>query len=221
MSSGSSLYAQATRILSGMTDSPPSPRGREASERALIDAAMQLFAERGVRAVSVRAIAELAGVNHGLVHHYFGSKSGLVTAVLDELALRLGTLVGPLGNDSDGRRFVENADEAHVHVRVLAYAILEDESVGFQNSFPIVERFAAAAQHVFGLDEETARLRSVQAAAMIFGWMMMEPWLLKAGGFDPAAASDLRPRIVEGILRLAAREAPQPFVAAPPTLPTD
>ena len=169
-----------------------------------MDAAMQLFAENGVRAVSVRAIAKLAGVNHGLVHHYFGSKSGLVTAVLDELASNLGTLVGPLGGGSDGRRFVENADEARIHVRVLAYAILEDEATGFQNSFPIVERFAAAAQHVYGLDEATARLRSVQAAAMIFGWMMMEPWLLRAGGFDPADAHDLRPRLVEGILRLAA-----------------
>jgi AcrR family transcriptional regulator len=192
-------------------------RGREASERALVDAAIQLFAEHGVRAVSVRAIAKLADVNHGLVHHYFGSKAGLVKAVLDDLGRRLGTLVGPVRPDSDGQRFVEASEHARVHARVLAYAILEGVVTEFQSSFPIVERFTAVAHNVFGLDDETARLRSVQAAAMIFGWMMMEPWLLQAGGFDPAQANELRPRLVEGILRLAARDDPQPSTGPQPT----
>lgn len=197
--------------------------GREASERALIDAAIELFAEHGVRAVSVRAIAKLAEVNHGLVHHYFGSKAGLVTAVLDELGQRLGTLVGPVRSDTDGRKFVDASEHARVHARVLAYAILEGATSEFQTSFPIVERFTAIAHNVYGLDDETARLRSVQAAAMIFGWMMMEPWLLEAGGFDPEQANELRPRLVDGIARLAAREAPQPFVGTPtpPATSTD
>lgn len=195
--------------------------GREASERALIDAAIELFAEHGVRAVSVRAIAKLADVNHGLVHHYFGSKSGLVKAVLDDLGQRLGTLVGPVRPDPDGQRFIDGSEHARVHARVLAYAILEGVVTEFQSSFPIVERFADVAQNVFGLDDETARLRSVQAAAMIFGWMMMEPWLLQAGGFEPAAAHELRPRLVEGIHRLAARDAPQPFTGPPPAPATE
>jgi AcrR family transcriptional regulator len=206
--------------MSGLQDSP-ARRGREASERALIDAAIELFAEHGVRAVSVRSIAKLADVNHGLVHHYFGSKAGLVTAVLDELGQRLGTLVGPLRTNTDGGRFVDGSEHARVHARVLAYAILEGATSGFQTTFPIVERFTAIAHNVYGLNDETARLRSVQAAAMIFGWMMMEPWLLEAGGFDPAQANELRPRLVEGISRLAAHDAPQPFVAAPPTPSTD
>ena len=60
-------------------------RGRAASEKALLEAAMACFAECGPNDVSVRAIAECAGVNHGLVHHYFGSKAGLVDAVEDLL----------------------------------------------------------------------------------------------------------------------------------------
>jgi TetR/AcrR family transcriptional regulator, repressor for neighboring sulfatase len=197
-------------------EEPASPRRRKAIERALIDAAIQLFAERGIRAVSVRAIASLANVNHGLVHHYFGSKSGLVKAALDDLAQRLGPLVGQVGAAGDGRSFVENDAQARIHVRVLAYAILEDEAGEFQASFPIIERFTALAEQLFGLDNETARLRSVQAAAMIFGWMMMEPWLLNAGGFEPERAKDLRPRLAEGIARLAARDAPTPTSPAPP-----
>ena len=186
------------------------------SERALIDAAAQLFSEHGMRGVSVRAIATRANVNHGLVHYYFGSKAGLVRTVLDDLALRLTTLVGPIGSDSDGQRFVAVAEHARLHARVLAYAILEEAVPEFQSSCPIVERFTALGHDVFGLDDATARLRAIQAAAMIFGWMMLEPWLLDAGGFDRARADELRPRLIEGIARLAARDAPMPFAGEPP-----
>jgi AcrR family transcriptional regulator len=169
----------------------------------------------------VRAIAALANVNHGLVHYYFGSKAGLVKAVLEDLALRLSTLVGPIASDSDGKRFIAVAEHARLHARVLAYAILEEAAPEFQASFPIVERFTALGHNVFGLDDATARLRAIQAAAMIFGWMMLEPWLLDAGGFDRARADELRPRLIEGISRLAARDAPAPFAGGPPATAAD
>src|ERR1035441_1400685 len=61
---------------------------RAATESALIEAATQLFVRKNPGSVSVREIARVAGVNHGLVHHYFGSKQALVQAVLDHLATR-------------------------------------------------------------------------------------------------------------------------------------
>ncbi|MFA5885240.1 MAG: TetR/AcrR family transcriptional regulator [Acidimicrobiia bacterium] len=51
------------------------------SER-LLDAAERLFAERGVDAVSVRAVNAAAGANVAAVHYHFGSKDALVEAVL-------------------------------------------------------------------------------------------------------------------------------------------
>jgi len=47
------------------------------------EAAMRLFADRGVAGVSVRDIAETAGVSSSLVIHHYGSKEGLKTAVDD------------------------------------------------------------------------------------------------------------------------------------------
>jgi AcrR family transcriptional regulator len=48
----------------------------------LLDAAERLFAERGYRGTSVRAITELAGANLAAVGYHFGSKAQLLTTVV-------------------------------------------------------------------------------------------------------------------------------------------
>ncbi|WP_324290482.1 helix-turn-helix domain-containing protein [Streptomyces sp. H27-H1] len=48
---------------------------------AVLDAAETLFAERGYRGTSVRAITDLAGANLAAVGHHFGSKAELLAAV--------------------------------------------------------------------------------------------------------------------------------------------
>jgi AcrR family transcriptional regulator len=49
---------------------------------ALLDATVRLAVEGGLPAITLRAVAEEAGVTHGLVVHHFGTKSGLVHAAL-------------------------------------------------------------------------------------------------------------------------------------------
>ena len=48
----------------------------------LLDAAERLFAERGYRGTSVRAITDLAGANLAAVGYHFGSKAELLSAVV-------------------------------------------------------------------------------------------------------------------------------------------
>jgi AcrR family transcriptional regulator len=54
------------------------------SKRRILDAAETLFAERGIDAVSLRAVMSEAGTNVAAVHYHFGSKDALVTALIDE-----------------------------------------------------------------------------------------------------------------------------------------
>ena len=57
---------------------------RKAETRArLLAAAAELFADHGVDAVSVDAVAEAAGRTSGAVYAHFGSKQGLLLALLD------------------------------------------------------------------------------------------------------------------------------------------
>jgi AcrR family transcriptional regulator len=48
----------------------------------ILDAAERLFAERGYRGASVRAITDLAGANLAAVGYHFGSKAELLAAVV-------------------------------------------------------------------------------------------------------------------------------------------
>jgi len=54
-----------------------------ATRERLMVAAERLFAERGIDAVSIRDITNEAGANSAAIHYHFGSKTALITAILD------------------------------------------------------------------------------------------------------------------------------------------
>jgi AcrR family transcriptional regulator len=56
---------------------------REEATQALLTAAESLLVEVGYAGITVRRVAERAGVNHGLVHYYFGSMQELLLRVLE------------------------------------------------------------------------------------------------------------------------------------------
>lgn len=62
---------------------PTQKERREATRTALLDAGALLFAERGVADSSVDAIAEAAGRTSGALYDHFGSKEGLLFALLE------------------------------------------------------------------------------------------------------------------------------------------
>ncbi|ACY14187.1 TetR/AcrR family transcriptional regulator [Haliangium ochraceum] len=71
--------------MSGSSESKKKPRRRDAerTRTAILDAAQELFSEKGFSNTGVREVADLAGVNSALVGRYFGSKEGLYRAALD------------------------------------------------------------------------------------------------------------------------------------------
>ena len=58
---------------------------KDGRRRCLIEAATQVFAEKGFDAATTRAVAELAGCSEGLIHRYFGGKRGLLIAILNAM----------------------------------------------------------------------------------------------------------------------------------------
>ncbi|MFY9931443.1 MAG: TetR family transcriptional regulator [Streptosporangiaceae bacterium] len=72
-----------------MTTPPPNSRAeqRRRTEARILDAATQLFLAAGYERTTIRAVASAAGVDAGLVMHYFGSKQELFRRVIDAAPL--------------------------------------------------------------------------------------------------------------------------------------
>ena len=62
---------------------PVAKTARSAAEEALLDAAERLLVDVGYSGITTRRLAEAAGVNHGLVHYYFGSNENLLVRALE------------------------------------------------------------------------------------------------------------------------------------------
>lgn len=84
---------------------------------ALLEAAAALFAEKGFEKVSVREITGRAGANVASVKYHFGSREGLIDAVVARMA-------GPV-NAERLRRLDELEAKGEVTVRALVEAFFE------------------------------------------------------------------------------------------------
>lgn len=62
---------------------------RAVAEDALLDATERVLVSDGHAAVTTRRLAREAGVNHGLVHYYFGSVENLLLQTLERFTERL------------------------------------------------------------------------------------------------------------------------------------
>ena len=68
-----------------MARAKPRPTIREENERALLEAAESIFAERGFAGATTAAIARRAGVPKANLHYYFATKEGLYRAVVERV----------------------------------------------------------------------------------------------------------------------------------------
>ena len=108
---------------------------REASTNALLDAAGQLVLEGGFAAMTFAAIGERAGYSRAMVTARFGSRQGLIEALLDRLITRWYEETYPTGHSNTGlqsilalvdlarRQSEEEPDELRVFYALLFEAI--------------------------------------------------------------------------------------------------
>lgn len=177
------------------------PRGdSERTKAEIIGAARHLFAERGIADVSVRDIAREAGVTHGLVHHYFGTKEHLLVEVIKAAQLGgAGVLAAnPLEPSPDAldvmrrmvRYFLTDGRVPALLVARAELAGLEPEKLIQPGTVGPLEfmtkAFAGMQRH---LEPDGPRfdpaLVSMCVAACVIGLDIMHPWLMTVVGLDP------------------------------------
>ena len=94
--------------------SAPDPR-QSTGEKAILDAAVELFSENGYDGVSMRQIAEAASVSKSNIYHHFASKDALYLGILHGSAQHLSEIVEDLAEgDGDFQRRLRVFAEAHM-----------------------------------------------------------------------------------------------------------
>jgi TetR/AcrR family transcriptional regulator, repressor for neighboring sulfatase len=172
------------------------PTGREEVAAAVLDAATDLFAERGPAATSIRDIAAACNVNHGLIFRHFGTKEQLVGAVLDHLGA---TTTELLQNDPSAAETERLLDR---HMRVMARTLLDGYPAG-----KLQTRFPGAAQMFDRIrpdheSDRSARLAIANAVALQLGWRLFAPFLRSAAGLEEMADEELREAVGAEMARL-------------------
>jgi len=156
---------------------PGRRRGSAGTRPLILEAARELFAERGFDGTSLRAVARTAGVDPAMVHHFFAGKEALFVEAMefpvDPARLVPQLLEGP--REEIGERVVRTIlglwEDAEMRSRVLA--ILRSATAGEQGAAMLREFMTAAL-----LDPVVERLgvppeRVAMAAAQMLGMVMM------------------------------------------------
>jgi TetR/AcrR family transcriptional regulator len=94
-------------------------RNAAATKQRILDAGEREFAARGFAGARLREIAEAAGVQPALIHHYFTDKQGLYRAVLDRALLPTSTESWTL---LGSRRDLEGLLEGFIELLLRFYA---------------------------------------------------------------------------------------------------
>jgi AcrR family transcriptional regulator len=159
---------------------PPRPSRRaDRTRRALVDAAARLLPEQAPSTISGRELAAEAGVNYGLVHHYFGGKDALLQAGL--VALR-DEFIATHGDAASIRLLTDNP---HPYLRALARSHIDyPDTVSSGGEFPLGEALVEAVSQRLADDgvadvESEAKARviamvSIQLCYSVFGAALLD-----------------------------------------------
>jgi AcrR family transcriptional regulator len=142
----------------------------ERSRRAVLDAALRLFASQGYRATTMREIAEQAGVSTGNVYHHFPDKERIFRELLDEYIAdtprfpfrrALGTLIEfPDNIEQFGYAARESIRQFRDYNLLIYVDVIEFGGTHIQKFYAeMSERFTRIIEEQGLLDEMRARLR--------------------------------------------------------------
>lgn len=191
------------------SDAVKRPSGRAQITAAVLEAAADMFSERGLEGTSVRDIAARAGVQHSVVHRYFGTKEHLYEAVIER------------GAQADRERVDYSGDTATMikdgladtrWIRAVMWGALEGRDMReyFTESRAMTPVMQGALRGDYR-DAEACpavdpRVVGAFISAATFGWIAMGPALVTAYGIDGLDEAELNARtavLISGLLAMA------------------
>lgn len=154
----------------------------------LVDEALKLVAGGGLGAVTHRSVEAAAGAPHGSVTYWFGSRDGLVAAMVDRLVTWCEGQVGELAGQAAGAFSSGGEPDAEALATGMAAWIDDGREL-----------------HLARLELELAAVRDprlrkrMSEAGQVF-WRMCEPIALATGSDDPERDGRGLAAMVDGLL---------------------
>jgi AcrR family transcriptional regulator len=195
--------------------------------RTVLEAATQLFAERGFGAVSVQEIADAAGTHKTTVLYHFPTKDALHEAVLDEAFGRIAEVMREfLAGEAAPERIAYMLDQIHAFFagHIALARLLERELLEPSGDEAHLRRFVETIYMpaVTSLERAVAeeRVRPVDPAlfihdlhVQIIGYFCHSGLIQRLGGTDPLSIEALiarRNHLVDQIARQLGIEEARP-----------
>ena len=184
-----------------------------ATRQAILAAARELFAAHGVDGVSVRDIAAAAGVNHALVHRYFGAKGDMVAAILASEAEAMSSMGRPDADDGESLAALrEVLDHVLTERRTTLLLLLRAEMDGLTperlldgapaRPLGLLEAWLAA--HGSGAADPEPQALAMVLGAAIMGLAALQPMLSSGAGLEDEDPDEVRRRCIDLIVGIAA-----------------
>lgn len=190
------------------------PHGDSSVTRtAILAAARDLFAARGVDGVSVREIAAAAGVNHALVHRYFGAKDDMVAEILRAEAGAMSAMARP---DEDADASLEALRAVFVHAltggRTSLLLMLRAEIDGLAPERlldgsplrPLALLARWLEERASGDADADPRTVAMLVGAAMMGLASVQPMLAAGVGLEGEDPEAVMERCVDALVRFAA-----------------
>jgi AcrR family transcriptional regulator len=170
--------------------------GVSGSREAILDAARRVFAEHGYQQATIRGVAELAGVDSALVHHYFGKKQELFVAAVRLPVNPVEQLAAVLAADPDlvGERLVgtflsiwDNAADRSPLLALVRSAVGDEDAAAMLREFITEEVLGQIARRLGSPD---ARLRATLVGSQLVG-LIMARYIIKVEPLASAPAAQV------------------------------
>ncbi len=175
----------------------------------MLTATSRLVAERGPDGFSVRDIAGRAGVNHALVHRYFGTKAdvleqmlaaeaeAVVAAVLDSAL--------PTSGGTEPEIVIELLDLLAArpsYWRTLVHAVLDSPEAALPGTASTTELFAG----LWRDGQADQAVATSTAGVTVLGWLIFGSFMADATGAD---SDDVRRAVAEQVVTLVSTRSRQ------------
>ena len=150
----------------------------------LIRSAAELVGSIGPNQLSIRDIADHAGVNHAQIHHYFGGKQGLLESTYKQLAFEHMEQLERRNVNPDNLGEEPLSDITDNYFRAIIRAVLDDKMdlvrIQVDAGYSMSRKTLAELTKLSGLKKPTAEIKAAVALVMALGvWFCINERLYK------------------------------------------